>query len=520
VQEATSGDAGKPASLKYRFNLDESTSIDTPNGKLSLADLLENDSRVLVDRYMNTMGGHVAMARQGIKSRAEFEGLMREATQYHETTGVMEKNAPAFAEEQQMLHDMYDHIVGRPMSVHSFNKMDRIANAFRGYARSVYLGQLGFTAMNEAYHAAGLMTWRAAIQQMPAFREFYRAAKAGQRATAGLAEDVAQMLGYLNEHVSAYARQHEITDFTYDKKLAKWENLSNELSHASDIISGNSFMTTLTRGMAAGGMIQKYANFALGKTKLTDAWRKRLVGSGINADDIDHVLARLKDHVEMKGNRVVGVKWEEWSAKDPASYHDFVTAVDRDVRQGVQDHDIGETWMWQHTSVGKIFTELRAFNIAGHSKQFLNSLHYRDRTSLQLWTTSFVVNAMAYITQTSMNYGHSQAELDKRLTAQRIVKAAYARSNMLGILPFLTDTLVPGFASPLAQTSGQGLTANTDSRNVLMPPSFNLLAKAVNFGQNGKPQDGLSLLPFSNTYGARNLIDMVGKAYPNTQAPR
>jgi hypothetical protein len=126
---------------------------------------------------------------------------------------------------------------------------------------------------------------------------------------------------------------------------------------------------------------------------------------------------------------------------------------------------------------------------------------------------------MAYITQTSMNYAHSQAELDKRLTAQRIVKAAYARSNMLGILPFLTDTLVPGFASPLAQTSGQGLTANTDSRNVLMPPSFNLLAKAVNFGQNGKPQDGLSLLPFSNTYGARNLIDMVGKAYPKPKPP-
>jgi hypothetical protein len=47
-----------------------------------------------------------------------------------------------------------------------------------------------------------------------------------------------------------------------------------------------------------------------------------------------------------------------------------------------------------------------------------------------------------------------------------------------------------------------------------------LLAKAVNFGQHGRPQDGLALLPFSNTYGARNLVDMIGKAHPQTKAPQ
>lgn len=518
--EATSGDAGKPAPLKYRFNLDESTRHTTAKGEtVGLSDLMENDSRVLVDRYMSSMAGHTAMARRGVKSRAEFNAILRAADENHGAEG-MARDAKRFADEKQMLQDVYDHTVGRPMSLHSFNTLDRLANVARTYGRSVYLGQLGFTAAHEAFHSAGLMTWRAAFQQMPSLREFVSAVRSGNTPTNGLANDVRQMLGSLNEHVSGYMRQHEITDFTYDKQLHRVENVANALSHATDKFSGNSFMTSLTRGMAAAGTIQKYANFARDITKLTPEQRKRLVGAGMHSGDIDKVLAHLKDHVELDGNRVTGVKWEEWSAKDPGSYHDFLTAVDREVRQGVQDHDIGETWYLQHSSIGKIFTELRAFNIAGHSKQFLNSLHYRDRTSLQLWTTSFVVNAMAYVTQTGMNFAHNPAELDKRLTTERIVRAAYQRSNMLGLMPFITDTVVPGFVSPYTKGSGQGLTANTDARNLLMPPSFNLLARGVNFMQNGNPKDALTVLPGSNTYGARNLIDMIGQAYkPHPHTP-
>jgi hypothetical protein len=510
-QAATSGDAGNAPPLKYRFNLDEATSHVTAKGnEIRLTDLFENDSRVLVDRYMNSMAGHVAMARQGVKSRADFNALLRQAETDHEANATG-RDASHFADEKQILTDLYDHIVGRPMSVHSFNTLDRVANTLRAYARSVYLGQLGFTAMTEAFHAAGLSTWRAAFQQMPALREFWQAASAGHVPAKGLADDVRQMLGYLNEHVSGYLRQHEVTEHTYDAGLNRFENAGNALSHAVDKMSGNSFTTSFTRGMAAGQMIQKYANFSRGLTKLTGEWRKRIVGAGINEADIDHVMQQLKQHVELDGDRVTGVKWEQWSQTDPNSYHDFITAIDRDVRQAVQDHDIGETWMQQHTSLGKVFTELRAFNIAGHSKQFLNGLHYRDRTALQLWNTSIVVNGMAYIVQTSTNFAHDPKELEKRLTVERIASAAYQRSNMMGLLPFFTSTLVPG------AVTFSGTTANTDSRNLLMPPSFNLLTRGVNFMQHGNAKDGLSLLPFSNTYGARNLVDMIGKAYPQTR---
>lgn len=516
VQEAASGDAGKPANLKYRFNLDESTRIQTDAGTLSLTDLMENDARLLVDRYSNSMLGHVAAAkRAGVRSRSDFDALLREAEQDH-VANRSARDVAKFNEEMQMAKDIYDNLVGRPMSIHSFNVGDRTLNTVRTYARSVYLGQLGFTAANEAFHSAGLMTWRAAIDQMPSLKEFWQATRAGHVPSEGLAQDVQQMLGNLNEHVSGYLRQHEVTDHTYGNKMHTVENVANSLSHATDKLSGNSFMTALTRGMAAAGTIQKYANFARGRTALTEAQRARLVGAGIDGRDIDRVLSHLKDHVALDGNRVVGVNWEEWSAKEPRTYHDFLTAVDREVRQGVQDHDIGETWMFQHTALGKFFTELRAYNIAGHSKQMLNSFHYRDRTSLQLWSTSLIVNAMAYMTQTSMNFGHDPKELEKRLTAERIVRAAFQRSNMMGIAPFITDTLVPGFV-PFVHATGQGLTANTDSRNLLMPPSFNLVAKGVNFLQNGDVKSGVSILPFSNTYGTRNLTDMFGKAYPQTK---
>lgn len=522
------GDAGNPPQLKYRFQLDETATISTAKGDtISLLDLVENDARVLTDRYLNSMGGRAALAKRGITSDADFRAKLEEITQDH-ATNELSRDAGKHGGDLDLLNDVYANITGRPMSVHSFNTGDRIAGFLRTVSRTTYLGQLGFTAATEMTHAAALATWGSAIRSMPAFAQAWRAMAKGYVPEGSLLDDMRAMIGAGNEHVASYARQHEITDFTYDKKLTSIENWSNKASHAVDRWSGNNWMTSYTRFVASAMMTQKYADISSGRIKV-DKWRERMVGAGINAPQIDDVMSALKQHtVRDADGRVQNIKWEEWSAADPDSYGAFTTAVTRDVRQGIQDHDLGETWYFSHTSIGKILTELRQFPLAAWSKQTLNGAHYRDGVALQLWTTSFVTSSLGYMMQTSMNFAHNPDELRKRMAPEKIVKAAVARMNVLGIAPFVYDIIAAG-AAPQLRLSGEGMTANTGSRS-LLPPSYMLLERGVNtFGAAGQSaiwgenftgrdvKNAAGLIPFNNIYGARNIVDWMAEMAPKSE---
>lgn len=522
-EQKVPSDSGNPAPLKFRFNLDETTTMDVNGRTIALADLLENDVRVLADRYLNSMAGHVGLAKKGILSRADFDARIRAADKDHEANKLSRVD-DQFAQSKKILEDVYSNIVGRPMSVHSFNTGDRVASTLRGLGRMAYLGQLGFTAAYELFHAASLSTFSAAYAQMPSFRQFIQAVRHGYVPGDEFAKDLRTMTGFGTEHASSYARQHEISEFTYDKKLSTLENFSNRGSHFVDKMSGNSFFTSYSRGLAARFMTQKYADFASGKLKLDAAARKRLVGNGIDAGEIDRTLSQLQKFTERDASgRVERIRYEDWSAKDPDSYHAFTTAIQREVRTAIQDHDLGETWYFQHTAIGKIFTELRAFSIAAHSKQMLANLHYRDQRSLHLFLTGVVSQSMAYVMQTSMNYAHDQQKLKSMLTPEKIALAAYKRMSLTGILPIFTEPFLPSHLT--------GLTANTENRMPWITPSMMLAGKtasgisgAMKYGLYGEPftgkefRDSTTLVP--NLYGARNLLDWSSSLFPKSETSK
>lgn len=530
-KEATT-DTGVAPNLKFRFKLDENASVEVNGRTIRVSDLLENNIRVLVDRYMNSMAGHVAMAKKGIRSRADFEARLRAADADHETNAVNRKGGQ-YADEKQWLKDLYDNIVGRPMSMQTFNEWDRIGATVRGFTRAATLGQLGFTAALEIPSALGLMTARAFWMQMPSFRKIVNAARSGKAFDSSFAQDVLAMTGFGTEGAASHQRVHQVTEYTYDKALTRMENASNTASHAIDVMSGNRLMTAMSRHMAARVMMQKYVNFATGHTKLDDGWMNRLVANGIDRDNIPHILEQLKTYAEVEptalGQKVNSIKWEEWSAKDPESYHSFVGAINREVRTAIQDHDIGETPWFIHSTMGKYFSELKTFALVAYSKKFLAGFHFRDQHTAATWAYSFATQALGYIVQTSMNYAQNQEELEKRLTMPMIAKAVFSRMSETGIPSIIADFVGTSIHPSLALT-GQGLTANTDNRSAFLPPSATVLAKgmsgvqgvssAVLGGQNFTGKDFKNLmapLPGSNLFGSRNVIDWVSSGLPKTE---
>lgn len=530
------GDSGNATNLKFRMPMDENYSERMANGEtLKISDLMERDSRVLVNKYLNTMAGHVAMAKRGIRSRAEFEKIIyKGAMDHHMENNLLVADDGKFKGDIQWMRDIYDNITGRPMSTQVFNQTSRLSNIVRAYSRSAYLGQLGIPAMGELKQAVAMTSLRALHLQGGSFAGLIRSLRSGRIPNQKLAREIEQFWAFGLEANSAHARQFETSEFTHDRTLNKLENATNQLSHAVDYISGNATVTAMTRQYSAMMFIQHHFDLATGAKELTPAYRKRLAHYGMELDEIDDVLKHLKEYTthDATNGRVESVDWERWKQEHPATFEQYHLTVERSSRDAIQDHDLGETIPWAHTQLGKIFMELRTFIAVAHAKNFLKNVHYMDKTTFSVWMYGLVGEALMYSLQTSLNLAHNPEELQKRLTMDRIAKSAIQRASVFGMLPSAISTttgLVAGGYDPFAMVS----TANTDNRNMFTPPSAVLIGKAINAGRTisgSAPwsdrvatkqdiRDLFGIMPGGNTYGIRNLSDYVSGMFPK-HAPR
>lgn len=518
-------DAGQPTNLKFRFDIDENHYSDLPGGRLRISDFFENDSRLLMDVYVTSLGGHTGWAKHGITSRAAFESRLRQIEQV-----AMDKNLDITAHQKdlQRLRDLYAHTTGAPMSTQDYSASARAAHVLRGYTRSVMLGQLGLAAAFEMGNAVALLGFRGFWHHSSVFRNLRKAYLEGNIRDTQLDRDIQVMVGAGNERAMAYAREAELAEGWYDKSFTKIEEGANKLSHGVDLLSGNAGFTSVTKQIASKMAAQRLADYAFGVRALDAAYTKRLVGWGIDADQVGRVTADLKKYTEARGGIIESIDYEAWAREAPETYESFTTYLSRAARDSIQDQDIGEMMPFMHQTIGKLFGELRTFFMVAHAKQFLKNLHYRDATAFQAFTVGMVAQSLAYMTQTSMNYAHNPEELAKRLEPERIALAAFSRLSATGMVPFFMDTVYGTVTGE--QLFRPGSTANTDSRNFLKPPSLTVAAKALGatpevvgaaFGQNPltskEARDFATIFPGSNLYLMRNLIDAATSTLPATQ---
>ncbi len=516
------GDKGTTPRLKYRFDLDETHTITTKAGDLRISDLLENDARYLMDSYFNTMAGHTGMAKLGIKSKADWDAKMADARGWFDDNATKGGTAKR---DLRYLEDIYSNITGKPMSTQEFSTTARIAAGVRAYTRAASLGQLGFAAALETKQAMALFGTKAMFQHMPSLKETINGLRTGHINNKKFAKDVEAFLGFGHEMSMSYARHAEIEEAWGHRALNGFENFGNKAGHAVDILSGNAGLTAMTRNWSAQAYIQKVTNMAHGGT-VSPKWRERMVGWGVDDQHLDGMLAKLKEHsdVEPGSGRVNGINYEDWARDDIKSYERFRLSATRAARDAIQDHDLGETMMFMHSTLGKVFAELKTFMLVGHAKNMLKNAHYRDSTALQVYSIGLLGEVLGYVSQTVANFPNNQAELDKRLAVDRIAKAAFARMSSAGIVPLVADfgnQVVTG-----ESLFGAGSTVNTDNRT-LIPPSLTMVGRAYNApstligmltGRESVTQknvkDMASILPGARLLGVTHGINALAEMFP------
>ena len=523
ARAASDGDAGQTARLKFRFDIDENAAVNLRTGVLRVSDLFENDARVLVDSYINSMGGHIGLAKVGIDSQAEWAARLKEIG---DEAGV---NNPAYdgkqlAKELKLLQDIHNHITGRPMDTSDFSNSARIAAALRGYTRSATLGQLGLTAAMEMARSVSLMGFRAMWQSAPSFRNFIKALRSGYVPDKQLADDVMAMTGFGTEMASAYARAHELEGGFVGGAISRFEKLSNDLSHASDVLSGNAGFTSVTRNMTAQAAVRDAFRYAQ-KGTVPDALRKRWVAQGVDDMDIDSMLYDLLQFSVHQGGVLDSVRYEDWSQQAPGSYQRFQLFLSRQVRDAIQDHDFGETIPFMHSTLGKVVSELKTFMLVGHAKNMLKNLHFRDSTAASLYMVSFAAECMAYSMQSAINY---PGELDKKLQPEEIAKAAWFRMSINGLAPLLVETSY-NIASGGDSLMSPGTTANTDNRSLFKTPTFQMLSRlgsapmtitgallGTDVTTQAEMRDLFRALPFGRLYGLPAFGNWLTESMPKT----
>lgn len=521
AKTAAGSDAGNVGQLKFRFDLDESMYLDTPQGRIQLVDLLEQDARVLMDTYANSMGGQIGLARNGIDSQATWQAELRKIEE--EALSLTGIDPSRIAEDIKHLSDLHAHIVGRPMSTADFSKTARLAAAARGYTRGVVLGQLGLTAAIEMQRIAVLFGFGQMLRAMPSFGNFFKALRLGFVPEKGLAEDIMNMSGFGTEMAASYARRAELESGYVGGTLSRIEASANKVSHISDIISGNASFTSLTRQVAGMAAARQAWKIAQRGGKISAKLEQRWVGQGLDAAEIPAVLGDLKTYSSGKSGVLDSIDYERWAREEPDTYSKFQLFLSRQVRDAIQDHDIGETMPWMHSTLGKILGELKTFMLVGHAKNFLKNAHHRDLTTLQGFMIGFVAESMAYAMQTAINF---PGELDERLAPEKIASAVFFRMQALGLTSLLVET---GYNIATGGDSlvSPGMTANTDNRSLLKTPTVMTINRLTSLPMNvggtlfgsdvltsGEARDSARALPGSRLYGMPALINYLSEMLP------
>lgn len=525
VREGSGGDSGQAPNLKFRFDLDETLTLNTGKGDLRLSDLLENDARLLMDRYAESLGGHIGLAKTGITSQAEWARALKQVDD--EVLNDQAKGS-RYRQERQRLEDIHSHLMGRPMSTSDHSGTARFASAFRGYTRSVMLGQLGLTAAFEMKQAIGIMGMRAFMTQLPTFAGLLRGIRQGYIPEPGLARDVMAIGGWGQEMASSYARAREIDEDLAADMLNGIERGANRVSHAVGIISGNASFTSLTRQLSAKMSVQYLSDVASGTRKMDDAIKARLAGQGLEGQFLLDVLDQLKQHSRTgPGGRVEAIDYASWHAQDPEAYGKFQLYMSRQVRDAIQDQDLGETMPFMHSTLGKLFAELKTFFLVAHAKNLLKNAHYMDGTTAQVFLMGMVGEALAYSLQSAINHPD---KLDERLSPEIMGPAVMSRMSALGFMPMILET---GY---FAATGGESLLApgstssGSNNRNFLMTPSMMAANRLYQipqvvggevFGSGTTTQrefkDVWGTVPGFNTYGLRGLGTWLSEGLPKSE---
>jgi len=446
--------------------------------RVQISDLFDSNVEALFGRYSRTMSGHIALAKVGIKSRADFQARIKRVERELEGDPDQLKNVKKMAEAA------YDVITSRPLEDNSlFSELGRTGRDI------AYAAQMENVGISNIPDLASLLAWgnfkytRQAFFGGDVFGAMWKRGVDGKlldvewreiEETFGSGTDFLSNQVFSSYDVAEEYAQGSVGGGGVARKVsagfATVGHAARVTGRAVTVGSGLAGITSMAQRIAARNVIYRLKDDVLRGGSFSKA---RAASLGLDDAMKERIAKQFKTHTgKLKGEFGDEVEtsnfhlWDDHDARDALLY-----AVHRETRKNVQEEDLGDTFLWQHKSIGKIASQFRRFGLTAWTKQTLRGIAEHDaetasRVLLQFTLAAGVWQLRNELILAGMEASGADAEAiekfrTEKLAPDRIAAAGIRNAGFAALLPDAYDTAADfAFDSPFFNVRNSGLQSN------------------------------------------------------------
>lgn len=456
-------DTGKASRLRGRITMNE--------GVAGISELLENDSERVFMNYINSMSGHIALARKGIRKEGDFTALLNKIDE--ETQKLLEdpslspkkseKLLKQASRERQILQSAYDHIVGRPLEDDPSGTLSTATRAINKFNYARLMGQMGFTQIPEIGVAATQLGFTRILKYVPSLPWALSRAKKDLAFNEQLTQELGDAIGgwgssrllhQVTNKVDEMGSKSSIGDRVVDKAEVA-------LDHAGRLVSdmsGFNIIDSMIKNLALKGQADYFVSLAKKSDRaiskafqntLLNSGKSRMGDIGLTEEKFRAMIPYLKKATVSKG-RLKAMNFNEWADLDVLN--DFQLAMRYWAERNVIQVDYGtkaamgtgKAWGVEGP-IGRMLWQFKSFLIASHSKLLMSGFKYHDVNTLSLFLTTSFLTYLTLNLQNNIKASLMQGEdkdrfLEKVNDPKNMALAVFQRSTWVGLIPSAVDT--------------------------------------------------------------------------------
>lgn len=541
---------GLPSRARSRLKFDMSASEEFNGKTLHIKELMERDTEAVVNSYINTMQGRIALAKKGIYSDGDFESIKKDIQEEGKKLGA--DGIKQAEKDIERLDVLYALISGRtsPLMRNPSSDGQRLIRLLMDYNFIRVMNQVGFAQIAELGNAVSIDGVTGLLRVMPDLRGMVKRAKNGQLEDS-VARDIEAFVGVgVDRNIQQSLNRYSVEDMYgvgKGDRIDRAIGVMDKLKRATADISGLAGLTAIFERFAAKIATQTFVDVAydipkgrfkklnFGKTTLEQDTAARLRSFGLDEKIWPRVVQQIKKHSTLRPSmfsqkrtrRDINMDaWDDIDAREALSY-----GIARWCRQSIQQNDVGNLNIHMTSTMGKIFTQFRAFMLVSHAKQFLHNIKRNDFAAYQSFMMSSFFGMMSYIAQTHVNsLGRADKKqfLEERLTAEELGKNAFARSSWAALFPSVIDYMAFAIGEdPVFQYKRTTGLATGFFSGAPIINQLDTVGKVVSGGGRAllnpdyqwsrSQQRALnSLLPFQNAIGIKNILNQMVEGLPET----
>jgi len=401
----------------------------TSSNGIRMMDLLETDLFSMGHQRMARTSGLAALASKGIRSRVDFEAIVKAAQAEKLAKGDLNQPRPGLKGVSDGLNeidakywgDVYSYFNGTPAA----GGVSPTWSMLKKVTSLALMNQLGLTSMGEFGAIAGGV----------GMKHFAR--HAGSQLADALKRKDSELVKEL-KHVGIYVPEESVFRPDMMFEIEKGQ-ASSDLMRRADL-----FMNKATRaqGYLSGFFAVRQAQHKLAITstlsKVFEGIKRadeqfspeRLRSMGFEPDRWEKYVNNGTVEYDANGN-LVKLNADKWDYEDLELLR---TSSARVSNQFIQRAMIGESnALFHKDGIAQLFWQFKSFPLLAMEKQFNRNLRMADSTALMTFVWGTVMAGAAYAAKQTIN-GNTQ-----NLTWDKITRGGLNMGNLTGWMPMWVD---------------------------------------------------------------------------------